>query len=90
VAIADAAATAGTPVIAITDGPLSPLAKSANVLFSVPEDEYTFSRSLAGPMCLVQCIVVATAAALQPGESAPPHIPSATELARDRERRGGR
>src|SRR5262249_24050318 len=43
VAITDVAAAAGTPVIAITDGPLSPLAKNANVLFSVPEDEYTFS-----------------------------------------------
>ena len=91
VGISDLAAATGTPVVAITDGPLSPLAKNATVLFSVPEDEYTFSRSLAGPMCLVQCIVVATAAALQPGQSAAPHIPTATELARDRERqRGGR
>jgi DNA-binding MurR/RpiR family transcriptional regulator len=87
VAIADVAAAVGTPVIAITDGPLSPLAKNANVLFSIPEDEYTFSRSLAGPMCLAQCIVVATAAALQPGRAEPPHIPTVTELARNRERR---
>jgi DNA-binding MurR/RpiR family transcriptional regulator len=89
VAISEAAAAAGTPVIAITDGPLSPLAKNADVLFSVPEDEYTFSRSLAGPVCLVQCIVVATAAALQPGQDAPPHIPTVTELVRNRERRRG-
>lgn len=84
VAIAEAAQA---PVIAITDGPLSPLAKNARVLFTVPEDEYSFSRSLAAPMCLVQCLATATAALLQPGEARAPRIPSVTEIARDQKAR---
>jgi DNA-binding MurR/RpiR family transcriptional regulator len=82
VAIVEAAAT-GAPVIAITDSQLSPLAKDAKVLFTIPEDEYSFSRSLAAPMCLVQCLATAAAALLQPGREAPPHIPSVTEIARN-------
>ena len=83
VAISEVAVTHGTPIIAITDSQLSPLAKDARVLFSVPEDEYTFSRSLAAPMCLVQCLATATAALLQPNRAEPPRIPSVTEIARD-------
>jgi len=75
---------AAAPVIAITDSPLSPLAKEADVLFTIPEDEYSFSRSLAAPMCLVQCLATAAAALLQPSLDAPPRIPSVTEIARDR------
>jgi DNA-binding MurR/RpiR family transcriptional regulator len=84
IAIADVAVSTSAPIIAITDSQLSPLAKDARVLFTVPEDEYTFSRSLAAPMCLVQCIAVATAALLQPGRDVPPRIPTVTEIARDR------
>ncbi len=84
VAIRDAAAANGVPVVAITDSPLSPLAKHARVLFTVPEDEYSFSRSLAGPMCLVQCLAVATAALLQPDRGAAPRIPTVTGIERDR------
>jgi len=84
VAICDVAVGAGTPLVAITDSQLSPLAKNASILFTVPEDEYTFSRSLAAPMCLVQCIAIATAAAQQPDRSATPRIPTVTEIARDR------
>ncbi|WP_034995994.1 MurR/RpiR family transcriptional regulator [Beijerinckia mobilis] len=84
VAICDVTVGAGTPLIAITDSQLSPLAKNASILFTVPEDEYTFSRSLAAPMCLVQCIAIATAAAQQPDRSATPRIPTVTEIARDR------
>lgn len=58
-------AARGVPVVAISDSTLSPLAKSARVLFAVPEHEYTFSRSLAAPMCLAQAISVALAARLQ-------------------------
>ena len=82
VAIAEIADAAGTPMLAITDSPLSPLAKNARLLFTVPEDEYSFSRSLAAPMSLVQCLATATAALLQPGGE-PPRIPSVTGLARD-------
>jgi DNA-binding MurR/RpiR family transcriptional regulator len=75
--IVDEAAKAGVPIIAISDSTLSPLAKSARVLFAVPEHEYTFSRSLAAPMCLAQALTVALAARLQAtGER--PRIPVVT------------
>jgi DNA-binding MurR/RpiR family transcriptional regulator len=90
VAIAEIAAAAGAPVVAITDSQLSPLAKDARVLFAVPEDEYTFSRSLAAPMCLVQCIAVAAAARLQPGRDEAPRIPTVTEIDRERANAGAR
>ena len=35
---------------------------SARVLFAVPEHDYTFSRSLAAPMCLAQALAVTLAA----------------------------
>ena len=84
VTIVEGAAAAGAPVIAITDSQLSPLAKDATVLFTVPEEEYSFSRSLAAPMCLVQCLAVAAAARLQPGDADPPRIPTVTEIALSR------
>jgi DNA-binding MurR/RpiR family transcriptional regulator len=83
VAIAEHAAKVNIPVIAITDSQLSPLAKGAEVLFTIPEDEYTFSRSLAAPMCLVQTIATATAAKLHPKSASDVRIPSVTEIARD-------
>jgi DNA-binding MurR/RpiR family transcriptional regulator len=86
VAISELAAANQAPIIAITDSQLSPLAKYARVLFTIPEDEYTFSRSLAAPMCLVQCIAVAAAAILQAGKSNAPRIPTVTEIERVRER----
>jgi DNA-binding MurR/RpiR family transcriptional regulator len=84
VAIAELAAGIGTPMIAITDSQLSPLAKDAQVLFKIPEEEYSFSRSLAAPMCLIQCIAVVTAARLQPERTTPPRIPTVTEMALNR------
>jgi DNA-binding MurR/RpiR family transcriptional regulator len=83
VAIAEQAAANRVPVVSITDSQLSPLAKGARVLFTIPEDEYTFSRSLAAPMCLAQCLATATAAALHPNRDAAPRIPSVTEIARN-------
>ncbi|MET0746603.1 MAG: MurR/RpiR family transcriptional regulator [Rhizobium sp.] len=79
VAIADVAAANGTPIVTITDSQLSPLAKNAAVLFTVPEDEYSFSRSLAAPMCIAQCIAIALAASLQEVGENTPHIPTVTE-----------
>lgn len=78
VAITDIAAQNGTPLVAITDSQLSPIAKNAAVLFTVPEDEYSFSRSLAAPMCLTQCIAVSLAALLQDDKGASPKIPTVT------------
>lgn len=77
--IAEAAAAADVPIVAISDSSLSPLAKTAKVLFVVPEHEYTFSRSLAAPMCLAQAITVALAARHQP-DSAAPRIPVVTQV----------
>lgn len=74
--IAEGAHAAGVPVIAISDSGLSPLAKCAAVLFSIPESEYAFSRSLAAPMCLAQALVVALASRLQKDDE--PHIPIVT------------
>jgi hypothetical protein len=48
------------------------------VLFPVPEHEYTFSRSLAAPMCLAQALTVALAAKLQNNRESP-RIPIVTE-----------
>jgi DNA-binding MurR/RpiR family transcriptional regulator len=75
--ITEAAAAAGVPIVAITDSTLSPLAKSARVLFPVPEHDYSFSRSLAAPMCLAQALVVALAARIQDDRSYP-RIPTVT------------
>jgi DNA-binding MurR/RpiR family transcriptional regulator len=76
--IVNEAATRKVPVVAISDSTLSPLAKAATVLFAVPEHEYTFSRSLAAPMCLAQGLTVALAARLQ-GNPENPRIPIVTE-----------
>lgn len=65
VSIVEAAHAAKVPVVAISDGNLSPLAKCASVLFSIPEGEYAFSRSLAAPMCIAQALMIALAARLQ-------------------------
>jgi DNA-binding MurR/RpiR family transcriptional regulator len=75
--VVEQTAARGVPIVAISDSTLSPLAKSAGVLFAVPEHEYTFSRSLAAPMCLAQAICVALAARLQ--QNASPRIPVVTE-----------
>ena len=84
VSISEFAADANIPMISITDSQLSPIAKGARVVFTIPEDEYTFSRTLAAPMCLVQCLAVATAALLQPGKGQTPVIMTVTEKARRR------
>ena len=89
-------AAKGNTIIAISDSTLSPLAKSADVLFAVPEHEYTFSRSLAAPMCLAQAFTVALAARLQNNAEDPRiptvtgHSPSGTRRSRGRLRHGER
>jgi DNA-binding MurR/RpiR family transcriptional regulator len=75
--VAEDVANRGVPVLAITDSTLSPLAKNARVLFTVPEHEYTFSRSLAAPMCLAQALVVSLASKLQ--KKSAPRIPTVTQ-----------
>ncbi|WMS42000.1 MurR/RpiR family transcriptional regulator [Acuticoccus sp. MNP-M23] len=75
--VVDEAAARSVPVLAISDSSLSPIARSASVLFAVPEHEYTFSRSLAAPMCLAQALTIALAARLQDGARTP-RIPTVT------------
>ena len=76
--IVNETASRKAPIVAISDSTLSPIAKAATVLFAVPEHEYTFSRSLAAPMCLAQALTVALAARLQ-RNSVNPRIPTVTE-----------
>lgn len=83
VAIAEHAVANKIPLVAITDSQLSPLAKGASVLFTLPEEEYSFSRSLAAPMSLVQTLATVTAARLHPKGGQDVRIPSVTEIARD-------
>nr|WP_280922909.1 MurR/RpiR family transcriptional regulator [Rubellimicrobium aerolatum] len=75
--VAEETLSRGVPLVAISDSTLSPIAKGAAVLFAVPEHEYTFSRSLAAPMCLAQALAVALAARLQ-NDSEQPRIPIVT------------
>ncbi len=75
--VAEELGAKGIDIVAISDSTLSPLAKSARVLFPVPEHDYTFSRSLAAPMCLAQALVVAVAARVQHNDTAP-RIPTVT------------
>jgi DNA-binding MurR/RpiR family transcriptional regulator len=50
----------GVPVIAITDGPLSPLKGSARVCFQLGDDSSRPFRSLVAPLCLAQALVMST------------------------------
>ena len=50
----------GVPVIAITDGPLSPLVPSAKVCFELADDSSKPFRSLVAPLCLAQALVMST------------------------------
>ncbi len=77
VSISENLKAAGTRIVAISDSTLSPLAKSADVLFVVPEHRHAFSRSIAAPMCVSQALVLATAARLQAGDDLP-EIPTVT------------
>ncbi|MBM1222417.1 MurR/RpiR family transcriptional regulator [Ponticoccus sp. SC2-23] len=77
--IVEEAGRAGTKIIAVSDSTLSPLMKPSTILFAVPEHDYTFSRSLAAPMCLVQALMVAVAARVQKDKENP-RIPTVTGL----------
>lgn len=48
----------GVPVLAVTDGPLSPLVHHAAVCLEVDDDQTRPFRSLVPPMCLAQALVV--------------------------------
>ncbi|WP_219929036.1 SIS domain-containing protein [Pseudoprimorskyibacter insulae] len=42
--------------VAISDSTLSPLAKSADAFFAVPESRHRFSRSIAAPPCVAMLL----------------------------------
>jgi len=77
--IVEEAGQKGNTIIAISDNTLSPLVRWAKVLFTIPEADYTFSRSLAAPMCLAQALVMAVAARVQKNNDRP-RIPTVTEI----------
>ncbi len=60
IAAADAAHARGVPVIAITDSALSPLKPAARVCFELSLGAEKAFRSLVGPLCLAQALVVST------------------------------
>ena len=60
--VVEAAATChrnGVPVIAFTDHPVSPLAKSATLRFDLGDNPAVQFRSLVGAMCAAQALVIA-------------------------------
>ena len=56
--IATACHARGVPVLAITDGPLSPLKKTSRVSLEIGDDARQPFRSLVEPICLAQALVV--------------------------------
>lgn len=57
--IVEEAAKRGVKVVALTDSPLSPIARHAAVSFEVDQSPALPFRSLVAPMCLAQSVVVA-------------------------------
>jgi DNA-binding MurR/RpiR family transcriptional regulator len=55
-----AAEKLGALVIAITDGPVSPLKTAAKICFELADDSSKPFRSLVAPLCLAQALVVST------------------------------
>jgi DNA-binding MurR/RpiR family transcriptional regulator len=58
-ALVEGSRARGAPVVAITDGPLSPLARIATVSLEVVEAEVQSFRSLSASMCLALVLAVA-------------------------------
>jgi DNA-binding MurR/RpiR family transcriptional regulator len=57
---AESCARRGVPLVAITDSPLSPLVEPAKVCFQLADDSSKPFRSLVGPLCLAQALVMST------------------------------
>jgi DNA-binding MurR/RpiR family transcriptional regulator len=58
VQLAEAAAAAHTPILAISDSPVSPLAKLSTQLLLVREVEVRSFRSLSASLCLAQALAI--------------------------------
>ncbi|MFN0113290.1 MAG: MurR/RpiR family transcriptional regulator [Paracoccaceae bacterium] len=63
VALAEAAAARRIPVVAVTDTALSPVARSARALLTVPEVDFGAFRSLSATLALAITLAVAVGAA---------------------------
>jgi DNA-binding MurR/RpiR family transcriptional regulator len=59
VAVVDSAAARAVPIVAITDGPLSPIAGPAKISFEIRSEPNRAFRSLVAPFALAQTIVIA-------------------------------
>jgi DNA-binding MurR/RpiR family transcriptional regulator len=59
VAIVDDCRTRGVAIVAITDSPVSPIARDAAAFFEAEDDTDLPFRSLVAPICLAQTLVVA-------------------------------
>lgn len=62
VELANRSASAGVPVIALTDSAFSPLSPAATVKFEIPEADYAGFRSLAATFCVAMALIVAAGA----------------------------
>lgn len=71
IAAAAACHERGVPVVAITDSTLSPLKPHARACFELGDDSSRAFRSLVGPLCLAQALVVSTGHALADRRAAP-------------------
>lgn len=58
ISVVERARTNGTPVIAISDSSLSPVAREATVCFEIKDAEVRQFRSLTASMCLAQSLVI--------------------------------
>ena len=79
VEVAEACRARGVSVVAITDSALSPLRPAADICFELGDDSSKPFRSLVGPLCLAQALVVSTGQALA---AAPKRMPRARALSR--------
>ena len=68
---AEACRARGVSVVAITDSALSPLRPAADICFELGDDSSRPFRSLVGPLCLAQALVVSTGQALAAAASKP-------------------
>lgn len=71
IAAAEGAHARGVPVVAITDFALSPLKPHADVCFELGQGAGAAFRSLVGPLCLAQALVVSVGHRLVAPKSAP-------------------
>jgi DNA-binding MurR/RpiR family transcriptional regulator len=58
VQLAEAAAAANTPILAISDSPVSPIAKLSTQLLLVREVQVRAFRSLSASLCLARALAI--------------------------------